>query len=91
MGVLVAPANTAIKPSPANRSTGAPVNDAMVLPNAAPIKKSGVTSPPLKPIPKVMAVKRIFHNQLQPFTAPAVNEETMEMPFGSLEVTPSPV
>lgn len=65
MGVLVAPAKTAIKPSPANKSTGAPVNTAMVLPKAAPIKNSGVTSPPLKPIPNVMAVNNNFQSQLK--------------------------
>jgi len=60
IGVLVAPANTAIKPSPANKSTGAPLIMANVLPRAAPIKKSGVTSPPLKPVLSVMAVNNSF-------------------------------
>ena len=90
IGVLAAPANTAIKPSPAKRSTGEPVSAANVLPNAAPIKNRGVTSPPLNPVPMVTAVNAIFHNQLQPDTPPDLNALTMEMPLGSAEVTPSP-
>ncbi len=65
IGVLVAPANTAIKPNPAIKSIGAPVITPSVLPNAAPIKNRGVTSPPLKPIPKVIAVNNNFQNQLK--------------------------
>ncbi len=34
------------------------------LPSAAPMKNSGVTSPPLKPALSVAAVKTIFHSQL---------------------------
>ena len=88
-GVLVAPANTAIKPSPAKRSTGAPVSDDNVLPKVAPIKNKGVTSPPLNPVPNVIAVSNNFHSQLHvpaPFSVKAVT--ILTPPFGL--VTPSP-
>ena len=62
-GVLEAPAKIATKPSAANRSTGAPRIQESTLPSAAPMKNRGVTSPPLKPDPRVMTVKTIFQAQ----------------------------
>ncbi len=59
-GVLVAPANTATKPAPASSPTGKGTTADNALPNVAPMKNSGVTSPPLKPDDKVTVVKRIF-------------------------------
>src|SRR3954449_4061814 len=79
-GVFVAPAKTAIKPSPANRSTGEPLIVANVLPNVAPIKNRGVTSPPLKPVLSVIAVKSSFQSQLHVFAPPGVNADTMLTP-----------
>src|SRR3954451_20933759 len=88
-GVFVAPAKTAIKPSPAKRSTGEPLIVARVLPNVAPIKNNGVTSPPLKPVLNVIAVRRRFQSQLhvcEPFTLKA--ETMLTSPVGL--VTPKP-
>lgn len=56
IGVLVAPAKTATKPIPASNATGSGKNINSALPKVAPIKNNGVTSPPLKPTPKVKAV-----------------------------------
>src|SRR5450432_3646163 len=91
-GVLVAPANTATKPSAANKSTGAPSSHASVFPNAAPIKNSGVTSPPLKPALRVTAVKRIFHHQLNGIAPPILKQDKMETPPGvcGSVATPNP-
>ena len=52
----VAPANTATKPIAANKAKGRGINKTKLLPNVAPIKKSGVTSPPLNPTLKVKLV-----------------------------------
>lgn len=59
-GVFAAPAKTATNPIPASKPTGSGSQNESALPSVAPIKKSGVTSPPLKPAPRVIAVKRIF-------------------------------
>src|SRR6476620_4128695 len=88
-GVLVAPAKTAIKPRPANKSTGAPLMPASTLPRVAPIKNRGVTSPPLKPVLNVMAVKSSFQNQLQLVAPPDVNAERILTPPRGL-LTPRP-
>ena len=60
IGVLLAPANTAAKPIPASKATGKGTNHTNAFPSVAPIKKSGVTSPPLKPAPMVNVVNRIL-------------------------------
>src|SRR6476620_9258429 len=88
-GVFVAAAKTAIKPRPANKSTGAPLSVAMVLPKAAPIKNKGVTSPPLKPDPKVIAVNNNFQNQPRYVAPPAEKDDTILTPPWGL-VTPKP-
>lgn len=49
MGVLVAPANTATNPIPAKNAVGNGINMESALPNMAPMKNKGVTSPPLNP------------------------------------------
>lgn len=59
-GACVAPANTATKPIPANKETGNGKNIDKALPKVAPIKKSGVTSPPLNPDERVMTVNNIL-------------------------------
>ena len=61
-GVFVVPAKNAIMEMPVNKVTGAARNHAIEFPRAAPIKKSGVTSPPLKPAASVMMVNANFHN-----------------------------
>ena len=60
IGVLVAPENTATNPIPANRAIGNGINIDKALPKVAPIKNSGVTSPPLNPAASVNAVKAIL-------------------------------
>ena len=59
-GVLVAPANTATKPIPASKPVGNGTKYDKAFPNAAPMKKRGVTSPPLNPAANVRIVKAIF-------------------------------
>src|SRR4051794_23986862 len=81
-GVLVAPAKTATKPSAAKRSTGAWRSRARAWPRVAPMKKRGVTSPPLKPEERVTAVKRIFHHQLIGCAPPGWKAERMETWLG---------
>ena len=63
IGVCVAPENTATNPIPAKSAIGKGINGDKALPNVAPIKKRGVTSPPLKPAPRVKLVKRIFNKK----------------------------
>ena len=58
IGVLVAPAKTATNPIPANKDMGRGMMADKALPNVAPTKNSGVTSPPLNPTPIVNVVKR---------------------------------
>jgi len=57
---LVAPANTATKPIPANKAIGSGINQIKIFPKVAPIKNRGVTSPPLKPALKVKLVMIIL-------------------------------
>ena len=63
-GVLAAPANSATKPIAANTPVGTPNMGASALPSAAPMKNSGVTSPPLKPALSVTTVNSSFSAQL---------------------------
>ena len=60
MGVWVAPENTATNPIPVKNANGSGINKDNALPKVAPIKNNGVTSPPLKPAPRVKLVKSIF-------------------------------
>jgi len=60
IGVWVAPENTATKPIPANKAIGKGTITDKALPNVAPTKKSGVTSPPLNHAPRVNPVNSIF-------------------------------
>src|SRR5947209_7216835 len=64
-GVFAAPAKTATNPSAAMKSCGNPSNVPSVQPSAAPMKKIGVTSPPLKLEPSVTAVKTSFQKNAQ--------------------------
>src|ERR1700712_3538044 len=89
-GVLVAPAKSAINPSPANKSTGAPSTTPSTCPSVAPMKNNGVTSPPLNPLPSVTAVKSSFHHQLHGVAPVLVNADKIVVAPGSGEVTPMP-
>ena len=60
IGVLVAPANTATSPNAASQSVGKGRKADKLLPKVAPVKKRGVTSPPLKPAPRVKVVYRVL-------------------------------
>ena len=64
MPACVAPANTATKPMPPSNAIGNGIKQISTLPKVAPIKNSGVTSPPLKPALKVNAVNSIFINEM---------------------------
>ena len=55
-GVLVAPANTAMKPIAANSPIGRGTIPKRAFPRVAPIKNNGVTSPPLNPAERVKVV-----------------------------------
>lgn len=59
-GQLVTPQNTLTIPHAAHRPTGSPNKGARKLPRAAPTKSVGTISPPLKPPPRVAAVKSIL-------------------------------
>ena len=61
-GVRVAAAKSAIMEMPAKRSTGASSHHASEFPSAAPMKKRGVTSPPLNPAESVATVNTSFHS-----------------------------
>ena len=60
IGVWVAPENTATNPIPAKRAIGIGIMADKALPKVAPTKNNGVTSPPLKPAPKVNPVNNIL-------------------------------
>ena len=63
IGVCVAPENTATKPIPAKSAIGKGTIIDSALPKVAPMKNKGVTSPPLKPAPKVKVVNKIFNKK----------------------------
>ena len=60
IGVWVAPEKTATNPIPAKRAIGIGITVDSALPKVAPTKNKGVTSPPLKPAPKVNPVNNIL-------------------------------
>src|ERR1019366_7257680 len=51
-----------------------------VQPSVAPMQNSGVTSPPLKLLPSVSAVKRIFQKNAHEATPPSVKLSTKSGP-----------
>ena len=63
IGVWVAPEKTATNPIPAKSAIGIGINKDKALPNVAPTKNNGVTSPPLKPAPKVNPVNKILRRK----------------------------
>ena len=60
IGVWVAPEKTDTNPIPAKRAIGIGIIKDKALPRVAPTKNNGVTSPPLKPAPKVNHVNKIL-------------------------------
>ena len=60
MGVLAAAARTETKPNAAITPGSRPAACARATPLVAPMKKSGVTMPPLPPVSRVTAVARIL-------------------------------
>lgn len=76
-GQLVAPQNTDARPSAAAKPAGSPSTGPMAQPKAAPTKKEGTTSPPLKPAPRVTAVKRILSKNASGRTVPCSTAAAM--------------
>jgi len=79
-----------MNPNAANSPTGHPAKAARDCPRAAPMKKSGVTSPPLNPPARVAVVNRSFQNQLQVVTPPGSKLRTIDGSVGRRPVTPNP-
>mgnify|MGYP006190793831 CR=1 FL=1 len=63
MGVFVAPEKTPTNPIPAKSAKGKGIQAENAFPRVAPVKNSGVTSPPLNPDPKVNPVNPVFASQ----------------------------
>ena len=61
IGVFAAPATTPTKPNAAKSPVGRCRSRARAAPLVAPMKKRGVTIPPLPPVSSVTAVATIFH------------------------------
>ena len=81
-GARAAAPNTATNPNPASQPIGTPNNPLKAFPSVAPIKNSGVASPPRNPLPTVTAVNPNLTSQSQ---APAGPTKAAAI-FG----TPSP-
>ena len=60
-GQFVTPQKRPIIPQAAHKGAGRPKRGAITQPRVAPVKKEGTISPPLKPAPSVIAVKRTFN------------------------------
>lgn len=65
IGQLVTPQNSEIMPTAAHSDGSKPVRLPNRHPKVAPMKKDGTISPPLKPAPRVSAVKMILAEMLQ--------------------------
>ena len=59
-GVLEAPAKIETKPIAAKTAIGKGIQFESEFPKVAPVKNKGVTSPPLKPDPKVIPVNPVL-------------------------------
>src|SRR6185437_14309850 len=88
IGVLAAPANTATKPMPARRDGGSGRIPERAFPSVAPMKKRGVTSPPLKPAPRVTAVKISFTAKSQGYRCELNAARIVGMPRPEYRVVP---
>ena len=79
-GQLVTPQNTLTIPHAAHNPTGSPNIGAKKLPSVAPTKRVGTISPPLKPAPRVRAVKMIFKRKGSGATVPSKHLEIILTP-----------
>ena len=79
-GQLVTPQNTLTIPHAAHNPTGSPNIGAKKLPSVAPTKRVGTISPPLKPAPRVRAVKMIFKRKASGATVPSKHLEIILTP-----------
>ena len=61
IGVFAAAEKTPTKPSIANSATDASSTRPVWAPTNAPMIKTGSTSPPMKPVPSEIVVKKNFH------------------------------
>ena len=82
---MVAPAKTATNPIPAKSATGKGKKSDKALPKVAPIKNNGVTSPPLKPAPKVNPVNKILSRSTDPQLAFGNDADDMRSPGGGID------
>mgnify|MGYP007071178990 CR=1 FL=1 len=72
IGQLVTPQNSEIMPTAVHSDGSKPVRLPNRHPNVAPMKKDGTISPPLKPAPRVSAVKMIFSRNASGLTEPSI-------------------
>ena len=66
------PQNSEIMPTAVHSDGSKPVRLPNRHPNVAPMKKDGTISPPLKPAPRVSAVKMIFSRNASGLTEPSI-------------------
>ena len=74
---MTAPQKTLINPTEAAKPAGMPSSGPTVQPKQAPIKKLGITSPPLKPADSVMDVNKIFRRKAKGFACPCSTARKM--------------
>ena len=72
IGQLVTPQNSEIMPTAVHSDGSKPVRLPNRHPKVAPMKKDGTISPPLKPAPRVSAVKMIFSRNASGLTEPSI-------------------
>ena len=84
IGVFAAPATTLTKPNAAKSPVGRWKSRASAAPLVAPMKKSGVTIPPLPPVSSVTAVATIFQRNARSAIVPVAASAL------SIVATPSP-
>ena len=77
---MVTPQKTALMPTAAQRDGAKPVRFPNRHPNVAPTKKLGTISPPLKPAPRVNAVRTILKKNAQVSVEPCMDEAIMSIP-----------
>ena len=81
VGQLTQPQKTATRPMAALKPAGSPRSGPITQPKVAPMKKEGTTSPPLKPAPRVRAVKAIFQRKAVGWAWPcSTAARTMSIP-----------
>ena len=80
IGQLVTPQKTLVIPTAAQRDGENPRILPKRQPKAAPVKKLGTISPPLKPAPSVSAVKIILRRKASGRTSPCIHPVMMSIP-----------